>query len=322
MSMKFIGKVVIALNVVLVGVWLSTFTVGEHETAMLKRFGKVNKDAQGEVQMYEAGLHFKLPIFDNVVRTDRRSTSFEIENSRFMTNEKKDLIIDGVVTYRIEEPLRYITSTNGGVRTTLEARVKRLFVDAMKTEIGKYQILEVSSGAVTHIEDRVSTNDKRVGIKIEGKRDQIIADIESSVKAKIIDEYGVEIIDFRFKSLSLPNEIADSIYNRMRSERTTVANRFRAEGQKRATDIRSNADYQVNKTIEEAKQESLAIRGGAVAEANKIYVDTYGKNMELFNFMKAMESYAESLNGKDNVIFLRTSMPYFDMLFNKDNIIN
>lgn len=322
MKMNILGKIVIALNVALVGLWCSTFVVGEHETAMLKRFGKVHKDEQGAVQMYDAGLHFKLPFFDNVVRTDRRSTSFEIENSRFMTNEKKDLIIDGVVTYRIAEPLRYITSTNGGIRSTLEARVKRLFVDAMKTEIGNYQILEVSSGAVTHIEDRVSSNDKRIGLKIEGKRDQIIADIEASVKAKILEEYGVEIIDFRFKSLSLPNEIADSIYNRMRSERTTVANRFRAEGQKRSTEIRSNADYQVNKTIEEAKQQALAIRGGAIADANRIYVDTYGKNMELYNFMKAMESYAESLNSKDNVIFLRTDMPYFDMLFNEDNIID
>lgn len=320
MSLRILGKVFAAINVALLFIWASAFVVQENETAMVKRFGKVQKNEAGEVVIYKEGIYFKVPIFDSVITTDMRSYSFEIENARFMTNEKKDLIVDGFVTYRVAEPLVYTTSTNGGNRATAERLIRRLFVDEMKSQIGKYQILEVSSGAVAKKIDRAGQNDKQIVTEIEGKRDLIIQSIEGAVKAEVYKSLGVEVVDFRFKSLSLPNEIADSIYNRMRKERNGVANKFRAEGRKTAVEITSGADYQANKTKEEAKKDALLIRGTAEALANKIYIDAYSKNIELYEFLKAMDSYGDSLKSKENIIFLSTDMPYFTQLFNKNNL--
>ncbi|EGR2227734.1 protease modulator HflC [Vibrio parahaemolyticus] len=320
MSLRILGKVFATINVALLFIWASAFVVQENETAMVKRFGKVQKNEVGEVVIYKEGLHFKMPIFDSVITTDMRSYSFEIENARFMTNEKKDLIVDGFVTYRVAEPLVYTTSTNGGNRATAERLIRRLFVDEMKSQIGKYQILEVSSGAVAKKIDRAGQNDKQIVTEIEGKRDLIIQSIEDEVKAEVYKSLGIEVVDFRFKSLSLPNEIADSIYNRMRKERNGVANKFRAEGRKTAVEITSDADYQANKTKEEARKDALLIRGTAEALANKIYIDAYSKNIELYEFLKAMDSYGDSLKSKENIIFLSTDMPYFNQLFNKNNL--
>ncbi|MEH0791464.1 protease modulator HflC [Vibrio parahaemolyticus] len=320
MSLRILGKVFATINVALLFIWASAFVVQENETAMVKRFGKVQKNEVGEVVIYNEGLHFKMPIFDSVITTDMRSYSFEIENARFMTNEKKDLIVDGFVTYRVAEPLVYTTSTNGGSRATAERLIRRLFVDEMKSQIGKYQILEVSSGAVAKKIDRAGQNDKQIVTEIEGKRDLIIQSIEDEVTAEVYKSLGIEVVDFRFKSLSLPNEIADSIYNRMRKERNGVANKFRAEGRKTAVEITSDADYQANKTKEEARKDALLIRGTAEALANKIYIDAYSKNIELYEFLKAMDSYGDSLKSKENIIFLSTDMPYFNQLFNKNNL--
>ncbi|HHJ3076329.1 TPA: protease modulator HflC [Vibrio parahaemolyticus] len=320
MSLRILGKVFATINVALLFIWASAFVVQENETAMVKRFGKVQKNEVGEVVIYNEGLHFKMPIFDSVITTDMRSYSFEIENARFMTNEKKDLIVDGFVTYRVAEPLVYTTSTNGGNRATAERLIRRLFVDEMKSQIGKYQILEVSSGAVAKKIDRAGQNDKQIVTEIEGKRDLIIQSIEDEVTAEVYKSLGIEVVDFRFKSLSLPNEIADSIYNRMRKERNGVANKFRAEGRKTAVEITSDADYQANKTKEEARKDALLIRGTAEALANKIYIDAYSKNIELYEFLKAMDSYGDSLKSKENIIFLSTDMPYFNQLFNKNNL--
>ncbi|ELP5899782.1 protease modulator HflC [Vibrio vulnificus] len=320
MNLRILGKVFAAINVALLFIWASAFVVQEHETAMVKRFGKVQKNEAGEVVIYKEGLYFKMPIFDSVITTDMRSYSFEIENARFMTNEKKDLIVDGFVTYRVAEPLVYTTSTNGGNQATAERLIRRLFVDEMKSQIGKYQILEVSSGAVAKKMDRAGQNDKQIVTEIEGKRDLIIQSIEDAVKVEVYNSLGVEVVDFRFKSLSLPNEIADSIYNRMRKERNGVANKFRAEGRKTAVEITSDADYQANKTKEEARKDALLIRGAAEALANKIYIDAYSKNIELYEFLKAMDSYGDSLKSKENIIFLSTDMPYFTQLFNNNNL--
>lgn len=317
MKLSTLGKAFLALDVVLIIFAMSTFTVAENESGMLKRFGKVHKDADGIPVQYEAGLHFKMPLFDNVVITDLASVSAEIENGRFMTNEKKDLIIDSFTTYRIVEPLKYITSTNGGNTETAERLIKRKVVDSMKTEIGKHEILEVSSGAVARKEER-GNNDKKIVREIQGKRDAIIKNIYDGVKDEIRAELGIELIDFRFNSLELPHEIRDSIYKRMITERKTVANGFRAEGKKMAMSITSSADFKASKIVQVANAQALEIRGNAEAKANGIYSRTYAKDLELYNFIKAVESYGASLNSKDNVLLLTTDMPYFHKLYDSN----
>ena len=320
-KLKTVGKSLAVLAVLSTVFLSSSFVTYEHELSMIKRFGKVEKNDAGEVIVYGSGLNFKLPFFDRVMVTDVRTRSFIIENARFMTSEKKDLVLDSVITYKVVEPLKFFTSTNGGVYNTAEQRMKRLFIDSIKTEIGKYQILEVSSGATAKIiSNRSAINNKKVVKNIEGKRDLITANILKSVLVDIKNEYGIQVIDFRFNSLSLPREIEESIFRRMRTERETVAKRFRAEGKKRSTEIKSNADFSSNTIIETAKQESLRIRGEALADVNKIYIDAYSKNIDLYNFMKAMESYSSSLNSKDNIIFLNSDMPYFRELYDKANL--
>ncbi len=316
MKLTTLGKAFLIFDILFVGFMFSTFTIQENETGMLKRFGKVAKDANGTPIQYEAGLHFKVPLFDSVIKTNIATVSAQMEDGRFITNEKKDLIIDSFATYRIVEPLRYITATKGGDRNRAERLIKRLVVDAMKTQIGRHEILEVSSGAVATKAER-SKNDKRIVRKIQGKRDEIIAKIHKSVVDDLRVEIGIELIDFRFNALELPTEIRSSIYKRMITERKTVANGFRAEGRKMALSITSTADFNASQIKQTAQAEALGIRGDAEAQANKIYSQAYSQDIGLYNFIKAVESYGNSLNSKENVLILTTDMPYFQKLYDQ-----
>ena len=273
----------------------SLFAVKEGERAIVIQFGKVQRDdATGETRVFEPGLHFKLPFIDSVRHLDARIQTLDGTPDRFVTSEKKDLIVDSYVKWRIEDFARYYLST-GGNKLQAEALLRQKVKNGLRSEFGTRTIAQIVSGERSALMNQAME--------------------QASTSS---DELGIEIVDVRVKQINLPTEVSNSIFQRMRAERAAVARKHRSEGQEQAEVIKANIDAKVTVMLADAERNARQLRGEGDAIAAQIYADAYSKNADFYSFLRSMDAYKQSFNSKQDVMVIAPDSDFFKYM-NKSN---
>lgn len=276
--------VLLAVIAVVGGVLLSLFTVDEREYAVKLQFGEIIRTD------YEPGLHAKIPFVNNVIKYDDRILTRNNPNEKFLTQEKKNLEVDFYVKWRITDPGQYYRSV-GGDELIATNRLIEIIKDGIRSEFAKRTVQEV----------------------VTADRREIMDDMmeKASLTAS---ELGIEVVDVRVKRLDLPDEVSDSVFNRMRQERARTAAQLRAEGAEEAERIRSSADKDRTVLLAEAYRQSEEIRGLGDAESAAIYAAAYERDPEFYAFHRSMEAYRRSLGGDGDIFVLAPDSDYFRYL--------
>ncbi|MTD41256.1 protease modulator HflC [Erwinia sp. CPCC 100877] len=313
--------------IVLVVLYASIFVVKEGERGITLRFGKVVRDDENKPLVYEPGLHFKVPFIESVKTLDARIQTMDNQADRFVTKEKKDLIVDSYIKWRISDFSRYYLATGGGDVSQAEVLLKRKFSDRLRSEIGRLDVKDIvtdSRGRLT-IEVREALNSGSAGTEDEVETpaaDDAIAKAaervakETDGKVPVINPnsmaaLGIEVVDVRIKQINLPAEVSEAIYNRMRAERAAVARRHRSQGQEEAEKLRAAADYQVTRTLAEAERQARMTRGEGDAEAAKLFADAFSQDPDFYAFIRSLRAYESSFKSNQDVMVLSPENDFF-----------
>lgn len=287
--MRNIGTVLLGLVVILLVFSLSTFTVDERQYALVFRLGKivaVKKDA---------GLYFKVPLVDNVRYFDNRILTLNWEEpDRFLTSEKKNVLVDSFVKWRIVDPVKYYVSVKGD-ELQAERRLSQTVNDGLRAEFGKRTVQDVISGERSEIMDI---------LRKRANRDS--------------QQMGIEVLDVRLKRVDYPQEVSESVYQRMEAERKRVANELRSQGAAAAERIRADADRQRVVIIADAYREAQRIKGEGDAAASEIYAKAYSKNPEFYSFYRSLQAYRNSFKDKSDVMVLEPNSDFFKYMRDPD----
>jgi membrane protease subunit HflC len=269
------------IPVLVLVIWASVFTVDERQKAILFKFGEILRSD------FEPGLHLKMPIINNVRKFDQRILTIDQQPERFLTAEKKDLIVDSFVKWRINDVEQYFKTTQGD-----EAQAGRLLYqninNGLRDEFGKRTVQEVIAGDRTEI--------------------MKIMTAEATEKARTL---GIEVIDVRIKKIDLPARVSDSVYRRMRAERERVARDFRSKGAEAAERIRADADRQRSVILAEAYRDSEIVRGEGDARATEIYAKAFNNDEEFYRFYRSLNAYKNNFSTSDDVILLEPDSEFF-----------
>lgn len=280
--MKNLGTGLIAAFVALVILTMSAFTVDERQYAIVFRLGEIVSVKD------KPGLYFKLPLIENVRYFDKRILTLNWdEPDRFITSEKKNVLVDSFVKWRIVDPAKYYVSVKGD-EAQAERRLSQTVNDGLRAEFGKRTIHDVVSGERTQIMDILRQR----------------ADKDSR-------QMGIQILDVRLRRVDLPKEVSESVYQRMEAERKSVANELRSQGAAAAEKIRADADRQREVIIAEAFREAQKIKGEGDAKAAETYALAFGKNPEFYAFYRSTEAYKNSFKSKSDIIVLDQSSDFF-----------
>ena len=272
--------VVVGLGLVLA--WGSVFTVKETEKAIVLQLGEiVGAD-------YQPGLHVKFPLISDVRRFDARIRTADSAPERFLTSEKKNVIVDYFIKWRISELGAFYTSTGGGDARRANQLLNDIVKKGLKDEFSLRTIVEVVS------DDRA----------------QLMENMNSIAGAQA-QEIGVEIVDVRVKRIELPSNVSSSVYDRMRAERQRVAKDFRARGEEAKERIQADADRQSTILLAEAERDAAKIRGEGDAKSAEIYAKAYGKDAEFYRFYRSLEAYRKSLGGDNDVMVISPDSEFF-----------
>ncbi|MCF3098163.1 protease modulator HflC [Aeromonas australiensis] len=268
----------------------SVFIVDEGQKGIVVQFGKVKRADSGEARLYEPGLHFKVPLIDQVRKMDARIQTIDSQADRFVTSEKKDLIIDSYVKWKIEDFSKYYLATGGGNKLQAEDLLKRKINNGLRSEIGNRTIKDI----------------------VSGERSTVMED--ALMKMARSSELGIRVVDVRIKQINLPVEVSNSIYQRMRAERNAVAREHRSQGREQAEILRADIDRKVTVMIADAESNARQLRGEGDAEAAKIYAESYKKDPEFFSFVRSMEAYRKSFAGGNDLMVLKPDSEFFHYL--------
>jgi len=260
----------------------SAFIVRENELAVLFQFGAVQRTD------YAPGLHFKLPLVQNVRKFDRRILTLDNEPERYLTSEKKDVFVDFFVKWRILDVSKFYTASSGDEQLAAQ-RLAPIVRQALGREINSRKLQEV----------------------ISAERSNVMEELRESAN-KAVAELGIQIVDVRIKRIDLPEEVSDSVFRRMRAERTKVANELRSQGQEQSETIRADADRQRQVLLAEAQRDAQTWRGEGDAKAAAIYSRAYGDDAEFFAFWRSLQAYREAFRNKDGVIVLDPKSELFE----------
>jgi modulator of FtsH protease HflC len=274
-------RLLIIVALVAVGFLSTVFMVHQTEKAILFRFGEIVKSD------YEPGLHFKVPIYNNVKFFDARILNLDAKPERFLTSEKKNVIVDSFVKWRINNVSLFYTTMLGDP-TTANLRIDQVMKDAMRSEFSKRTINQVVSA------DRTTLRD----ILVEGTRNQA-------------QKWGIQFVDVRIKRIDLPSDVSTSVYRRMVAERDRIAKEFRSQGAEEAERIRADADKQREIILAEAFRDAEIARGEGDAFATDIYAQAYGKNTEFFTFYRSLNAYKNVFKKGDDMLVLEPDSDFF-----------
>jgi modulator of FtsH protease HflC len=282
---RSIGAVVIGLVVLLVVASLSLFTVDQRQNAIVFRLGE-------PVNVIRApGLYFKVPLVDNVRFFDVRILTLDAdEPERFITSEKKNVLVDSFVKFKIVDVLEYYKSV-GGDEQRAKIRLLQTVNQSLRDEFGKRTIHDVVSGEREKI--------------MELMRDRADGDAR---------KIGVQVLDVRLKRVDLPQEVSEAVYRRMESERKRVANELRSLGFAESEKIRADADRQREIIIAEAYRDAQRTKGQGDARAAAIYAQAYQQNPEFFAFYRSLEAYRQSFKNKSDIMIMDPSSDFFRYL--------
>ncbi|MBE0347412.1 protease modulator HflC [Pseudoalteromonas sp. McH1-7] len=266
------------------------FVVNEGQRAIVLLFSKVQKDANGDALVYEPGLHLKVPFFSQVRKLDARIQTLDGQPDRFVTSEKKDLIVDSYVKWRVNDFSAYYLRARGD-KQYAETLLKQKVNNGLRTNFGSRTIKEIVSGERSELMEE--------------------ALVQASESAT---ELGIEVLDVRVKQINLPNEVSNSIFQRMRAERQAVAKEHRSEGQEQAEKIRADVDRRVTVMLADAERNARAVRGLGDATAANIYAKAYNKDPEFFGFVRSLEAYKNTFKNKNDVMVLSPDSKFFDYM--------
>jgi membrane protease subunit HflC len=258
------------------------FTVSERQTAIRFRFGEIVESN------YEPGLHVKWPYPINTVRKfDRWLQSLDTEPERFLTSEKKNVMVDSFVKWRIKDVRKFYTVVGGDtVRANL--RLDQIIKDSLRSEFSKRLLKQVVSQERVAIMDNLTDVARREG-----------------------EQLGIEVLDARIKRIDLPDEVSNSVFRRMRAEREQVARDFRSRGAADAERIRAEADRQNTVILAEAYRDAERLRGFGDARAAEIYAQAYNKNSDFYRFYRSMNAYRSSFGNPSDLIVLQPDSEFF-----------
>ena len=280
--MKSLGTILVAVLVGLVVLSMSAFTVDQREYAMVFRLGEIVSVKK------EPGLYFKVPMVENVRYFEKRIMTLDwVEPDRFITSEKKNVLVDSFVKWRIADPARYYVSVKGDEKQA-EARLSQTVNDGLRAEFGKRTIHDV----------------------VSGERDRIMEILRQKAD-RDSRQMGIEVLDVRLKRVDLPEEVSGSVYQRMEAERKRVANDLRSQGAGAAEKIRADADKQREVIIAEAYREAQRIKGEGDAKAAETYAAAYGRNPEFYAFYRSLDAYRNSFKNKSDVMVLQPDSDFF-----------
>jgi membrane protease subunit HflC len=263
------------------------FTVDQRQYAIVFQLGEIKEVVK------EPGLKFKWPLIQNVRYFDRRILTMDsVEPERFLTAEKKPVLVDSFVKWRIADVNQYYISV-GGDELLARTRLAQTVNSGLREEFGRRTVHDVVSGA----------------------RDKIMEDVQkkADVDARQI---GVEIVDVRLKRVDLPPEVSESVYRRMETERKRVANELRSQGAAEAEKIRADADKQREVIVAEAYRDAQKIKGEGDAKAAAIYGKAFGENPEFYAFYRSLEAYRQSFSNKSDLMVVDPSADFFRYLKN------
>ena len=266
------NKILIAIGALLIIGMMCVFTVSQTEKAIKFRLGEIVKAD------YEPGLHFKWPFINNVKKFDSRIQTMDAPPERFLTAEKKNVIVDSFVKWRIGDVTTFYTTVAGDINQA-NLRLDQIIKDAFRSEFSKREIKQLIST------DR-----------------SVIRDILINKSKTIAADLGLEIVDVQVMRIDLPPEVSSSVYQRMEAERERVAREFRSQGSEAAEKIRADADRQRVVTIANAFREAEKIRGEGDAKSAEIYAKTYGQDTEFFTFYSSLNAYKQTFKGSDIMV--------------------
>lgn len=288
---NFILVIIIALGAL---VFSSLFVVKEGDRAIVIQFGKVQRDSETtQTVVFEPGLHFKLPFIDRVVKLDARIQTLDEIADRFVTSEKKDLIVDLYVKWRIRDFAKYYLAT-GGFKDNAEILLQQKVNNGLRSEFGTRTISEIVSGERSELMDEAMAQ-----------------------AADSSDQLGIEIVDVRVKQINLPIEVRNYIFQRMRTERDAVAREHRSEGKEKAEFIKAEMDAKVTVMLADAERNARKLRGEGDAQAAQIYAQTYTKDPEFYNFLRSMDAYKTSFSSKQDVLVIEPDSDFFRYMNNQ-----
>lgn len=276
-----------AVSAVVLLLSLSLFTVDETQTALRFQLGEmVEAD-------YQPGLHWKWPLINNIRKFDRRLQTLDTEPERFLTAEKKNVIVDSFAMWRIQDVRRFYTAV-GGDPVQANVRLDQIVKDGLRSEFSKRTIQEV----------------------VSGDRDQIMETLSRLLKEQA-KQLGIAAVDVRIKRIDLPPDVSNSVFSRMKAERLRVAKDFRSRGAEAAERIRADADRQSTVILAEAYRDAERQRGEGDAQATDIYAQAYGKDQDFYSFSRSLTAYRQSFGDKSDVLLLQPEGSQFFQYFNK-----
>ncbi|HEX7047084.1 MAG TPA: protease modulator HflC [Gammaproteobacteria bacterium] len=272
--------------VVIIGA-MSVFVVGEREMAIKFRFGEIVRSN------YEPGLHFKIPVVNSVRKFDDRILTLDNRPEEFLTAEKKNVIVDFFVKWRITDPVKFYRATRGGQEVVAEQRLLEIMKDGLRAEFAQRTVREVVSAERTEI-----------------------MNIASKAAQDAAHEFGISIVDVRVKRVELPADVSTSVYERMIAARARVAAQLRAEGAEQAERIRAEADRERTVILSSAFRDAEKIRGEGDALSAEIYAEAYNRDPDFYSFYRSLEAYRNSIGGSD-VLVLEPDNEFFRYFGNK-----
>jgi membrane protease subunit HflC len=280
-----VGFIVLILAVIIL-LANSLFIVTDKQTAILLRFGEIIDPK------IESGLHFKVPILNTVRKFDSRVLTLDAVPQPYFTEEKKRLIVDAFVKWRISDNEQFYITSSGGQLGALRTLLTQRVDEGLRNQFGKRTVQDV----------------------ISGERDQLMKALTADLNKVANTELGVEVIDVRVKKIELPSEVNDSVYNRMRTERERLAQELRAEGNEIAEEIRANADKERTVILADAYKTAEIIKGEGDADATSTYADAFNKNPEFYEFTRSLSAYQATFQNKSDVLLIDPESDFFKYL--------
>lgn len=264
--------ILVLVALVLVTLSSSLFIVDQRQKAVMLRLGQIERSD------FEPGLHFKIPFVNEVRKFEAREMALDAQPARYLTGEKKNVIVDSFIIWKIEDVATYYTSM-GGDEARAALRLSQIIKDGLRAEFGRRTIQEVVSG------DRV----------------KMVEDILTDAN-RVASNFGIAISNIRIKRIDLPSEVSTSVYTRMEAERERVAKELRSQGAEEAEKIRSDAERQRAVILAEANKQAEEIRGNGDAQATEIYANAFGQNEEFYSLYRRLGAYKNIFKGDDMLV--------------------
>jgi len=257
------------------------FTVSEREKAIKLRLGKIT-DSE-----FEPGLHFKMPLINRVIKFDKRLMTLDVKPERVLTSEKKNVIVNSFIKWRVADAEQFFKSV-GGIESRADSRLTNFIREGVKDAFGKRTVREVVSSARSTL------------------RTEILLAVDEQAK-----DLGIEVFDVRIKKVELPDDVRESVFQRMEKDRAKIAREIRSEGEEQSKRIRAEADRIREQTLATAYAQAEETRGTGDAESAKIYAEAYTKDPEFYKLYRSLSAYRNAFSGGNDVLLLKPDSEFF-----------